>query len=707
MIKAWRTPPLIFAMILVLLIPWLCLAQEQSSNTDQLRNKAEQLEAMKVASKSAAIQETYRQSLLSVYRDLQVALQDDIKSLEEMRSTVPVKDTVVHRKISDQIRALTDQWNGTIDKIRRVSGELDAARSVPSPSSGASLATAPRDGAGPMNGSADPPQRRDVTIITPTRAAPGNDGADLPTRTETPAPNVAAAPVATPPQEKPDAQKPVPFTFSKDQADKCLPQAPPILLGAIETVANTRVLDDNEDALAGQFPKIFAYSVLGGVSQEISKLDRYRYMGETARTDAQNGASAKSGGSTSAIEKPGFTDLLAWAIEHGAIQQQTSDSVLTLSTSPYAIITAAHGDTPTTYHDYSFFNRLGMSASFNISSSDPGLANARRQQLREWSVRLRLTGDRSTRSSEFADYWNKNVKPAIEQHLVTLSSTESLLNFDPLLRNLSDSVEAQITTEITAYMAKNPITDKTTAAERTQRAGEVGKVILCRLHDSVFIPLNQSGGPPKIELSPGIRARLPQIIRSFKEAQDAVNEARTSLKQYMDALEKKPLSTFAYTNQRSATGSDYSVFQFLLERKAFEPMKLVANTSLSFYHKPDPKLNQQKLRDLNLALSFEGKVRSPFVTLEDDMSNITYAFTGSYQRLLENKRIPGRRADLGVAQFKVELPVSMGFRLPFSITYASSTETSSRREVRANFGINLDAAKLLALKKLAALSLSK
>ena len=89
------------------------------------------------------------------------------------------------------------------------------------------------------------------------------------------------------------------------------------------------------------------------------------------------------------------------------------------------------------------------------------------------------------------------------------------------------------------------------------------------------------------------------------------------------------------------------------------------------------------------------------------MSNITYAFTGSYQRLLENKRIPSRRADIGVAQFKVEFPISMGFRLPFSITYASSTETSRKREVRASFGINLDAAKLLALRKLAALSLSK
>lgn len=706
------------SLIVVLVAPSWCLGQEPV-NTDQLRRRVRELESMKLADRTPSIQETQKRSLLSVYRQFQVLLQDDITSLENMKAMVPNGDTALHARIARQIQDLTQEWNATVDKIKELvsllqtAGAPNLANAAPKTSrrpTRRSVATNTNrtvvtDSASAGNAAASNGNSSDGRIETDAVAISdnGNGGsatssalAGDATSSASAAPATSSAPAA--PQS---TATPVPFVFAEADLAKCDPKAPRVLLGAIETTANSIVFDDNPDALSGEFPKIFVYSVLGGLSEEIAKLDRYRYMGETARTDVQVGASAKSSGSTSAIEKPGISELLAWSIEHGAITKQVNDTVLTLNTSPYALFAATHGDTPETYENYNFFSRLGVSASFDIDSNQALLANARRKQLREWSARFRLTGDRTTRSAGFSKYWEREVKPAIEKRLLALSSTESLFDAEPALRELSGKVESETNSEITAYLSKNPLTDKT---DKTARAREIGKIILCKAHASIFVPLNTSG-EGKIEITPQIRARIPQLVRGLADAHDAVNLARASLEKYLKELEERPLATFAYTNQRTDTGSDYSVFQFLYERKAFDPMKLIANAGVSFYHKPDDTINQQRVRDFNLALSFEGKTQSPFVSMEEDLSQITYSFTGSYQRLFENRHVPGKRADIGVAQFKIEFPVAMGFRLPFSVTYASASETSQKREVRANFGINLDTLKLLALRRLASLAL--
>src|SRR5258708_23192890 len=103
----------------------------------------------------------------------------------------------------------------------------------------------------------------------------------------------------------------------------------------------------------------------------IRQLKAYRYLAETARSDKQIGASAKSAGSTSAIEKPGFASLLGLAVEHGAILQNINSSTLTLSTSPYVLYTFNNGgDSAQNYAPAGFLNRLGVSATFNIADAN-------------------------------------------------------------------------------------------------------------------------------------------------------------------------------------------------------------------------------------------------------------------------------------------------------------------------------------------------
>jgi hypothetical protein len=171
----------------------------------------------------------------------------------------------------------------------------------------------------------------------------------------------------------------------------------------------------------------------------------------------------------------------------------------------------------------------------------------------------------------------------------------------------------------------------------------------------------------------------------------------------IDDFQKGALGTVSYVNHRQSEGSDYSEGKFLFEMdsKALRPMKkLVANFGVSFYHNPDRTKNQQTARDVTAALSFEGSVKSPMLAGTADLSKITYAFTGNYQRTFENRGVAGRKADIGSFQFKVDFPLFAGVSLPFSVTYSNATEEERKKHVRANFGLHFDADKLFAVTRL-------
>jgi hypothetical protein len=125
-------------------------------------------------------------------------------------------------------------------------------------------------------------------------------------------------------------------------------------------------------------------------------------------------------------------------------------------------------------------------------------------------------------------------------------------------------------------------------------------------------------------------------------------------------------------------------------------MKLNGNFGLSFYNKPNPALNQQKLRDITAALSFEGTSNSPF-TENDNQSKITYSFVGRYERLFENRNRTNRTPDIRVLQFVAEIPFVKGFSLPLSVSYANATEEEKKQGFRFNFGMHLDTDKLFEL----------
>ncbi|MDT5120736.1 MAG: hypothetical protein QOC96_218 [Acidobacteriota bacterium] len=433
----------------------------------------------------------------------------------------------------------------------------------------------------------------------------------------------------------------------------------------------------------------------------LHKLRWQKFAAETARTDKQIGASARSEGSTSAAEKPSFSDLLGFAVEHGAIQKEVNGTTLTLSSSPYALIAAGNGDTwdtSETYQKYDFFNRIGMSATFNISNQDNVLTNASRKQLSEWSVKLRLNRDRSARSKDFQTNWDKNVKPLIERRAIILAAGfNEAFNRVAELKTLHRSVRDRF--EPITGGANGFLLDYLNANSTRSAADQITGLqqeILCRLKSEVYDPI-QSGA---ITVDSDFRAYINQSITELVSAQLSAEEGKQAVEDEIKRLGEKPTSSFGYTNIRATTGSDYSVLKLLYEQKAVSPMNILANAALSFYHKPDRTMNQERVRDVVFALSFDGTAaRSPFVSTELDQSQITFSFTGRYQRMMENRHVANKKADIASAQFKLEIPVFTGFSLPLSITYSNATEEGKKDHTRFNFGFTFDLDKLAALTK--------
>jgi hypothetical protein len=61
------------------------------------------------------------------------------------------------------------------------------------------------------------------------------------------------------------------------------------------------------------------------------------------------------------------------------------------------------------YKKAGILNRIGVSASFNISNQDQLLANATRSQLREYSIKYRFAGEIAARGSDkLQEIWNES-----------------------------------------------------------------------------------------------------------------------------------------------------------------------------------------------------------------------------------------------------------------------------------------------------------
>lgn len=483
----------------------------------------------------------------------------------------------------------------------------------------------------------------------------------------------------------------------------CYPDAPPVVLTLLNDAA-TIIVDraragqsDPSDGATSLLNELIVYSLADAVlpadsTDRISlfNLKRIEVRAETKRTDKQVGASPTAGGNTSEVEKPNVPATLGAAVENGSVKQSVSGTSVTFSSSLYAVAAASKGDTATTYKNNEPLTRIGVSATFALENKDDVPANATRKQLEEWVVRARVSGDNSTRSEEFEEFWQEKIRPRIDRipRALTGFLRSDFTKVSGLEDERRDLVDNRILTPLDAYL---------TTAGTNPDTRRITELIGCPLKTEWVDRVKSSDVAVSDETRNKVARAVQEIAASELEAGDTLKLINAKI----DELNSRMITSLAYTNKRVAMGSDYSIVKLLLEKKMGKSSdwQMDANAGVSIYHKPDRTMNQQSIRDIIVALSLEGNAaRSPFLTKDLDESQITYSFKGSYQRMLENRHVAGRKADIASAQFKLEIPIFTGVTLPFSLTYSNSTETSREDRFRANFGITFDADKLLRLR---------
>ncbi|HEU4933212.1 MAG TPA: hypothetical protein VFT48_14110 [Pyrinomonadaceae bacterium] len=481
----------------------------------------------------------------------------------------------------------------------------------------------------------------------------------------------------------------------------CFPDAPNNLTNTARAAAELFVTNDDASSQLGD---LTFYAIIHTVATDAGREDLLKAIEvkqlqeQTRRTDKQIGAGANSEGSTSALEKPSFAEILGLAVEHGAIQQAINGTTLNLSTTPYLFTTLANGDTQSNYKKYGYLTRLGASANFSIQDEDNPLASARRQQLNNWSLRLRLSKDRSTRSDDVEEIWD-SVKDDFAQQSVVITrflrdTFQRDLELETRRRDIGDRLLKMLDEP-----SSKAIHDDTNLTDN-QKISQIAEKIVCRVKTDLVDSI-RSGS---FKLSQENKDRIiSQTLPDFAAANAAKARALRLFDERIEALSLKPIFTLAYNNIKPTIGSNYSELKVLYQKKMFDPISVIANGGVSFYHQENPVLRQKTVRDFSVGLSLEGTAgRSPFMLESKDDSQITYSFTGRYERFFENQYFAGRKADIAVAQFKFEIPMAAGVSFPFSVTYANSSELIKEDKVRANFGFTFDTDKLLK-----ALALSK
>ena len=649
----------------------LCSAQQQTASVPKLKEQIAKLEEIDRDSATPDDVRSLNRRFLNERREqLYGLLKQRLDTLQKYQATVKAMLSLAENKTIE-------------DSIAEIQTDLQGLKQFINPSNG--------NGSALEAATSQPPAATNRTPSQPLLTSSASADTVAPATNPAPPQRVAAVTVGT-------------CSGSTNPYE----DAPPLLADAIERVADAIIAGRRTpaDNVALKFDDMFLYAVAhavdpGGDSSiaSVKSMKAYQYLGETIRTDKQIGAPAKGTGTTSLIEKPSFARLLGFAVEHGAITQQVSATGLTLSTSPYLLYTFNNGgDTAENYQRAGILNRIGLSATFDLKDQNNALASASRNQLSDWSVRARLFGDRSTRSKSFQDFWNKPGGPreAIEARLAAV--TGAFANVSPGLDPAFDAftnVKVDLQNVVTA-VASSP---SYTAANPENKKKLLTNASLCVIRKEVYEPINTNSFPVSSAKRDQINNELmPRIAASMNN----IEAVRKLLNDKLEEFQKGPLATFAYINHRRPIGSDYSEVKFLYshEGSMLQPMKLVANFGASFYNKPNPALNQQRLRDMAFGLSFEGQSSSPFLKDTADLSKITYAFTGSYQRTFENRGVLGRKADIAAVQFKLDVPIFAGFNLPLAVTYANATEQERKSHVRFNFGSGFDFDKLLAIMKL-------
>lgn len=369
---------------------------------------------------------------------------------------------------------------------------------------------------------------------------------------------------------------------------------------------------------------------------------------EATRTDQQLTASSSTPGSVANIDKPGIADLLAIALERGALKQEKEGTNVTLSTTPYMVITRfGAGDTPDAWESLAWARRIAVAATFSSEDVTTGDLSS----FVSGQVKLVLGGNRSGRD------------------IALLRNVSS----DALAKAVGEaglSCEAFLQTSVGA-MVEQRVTEFDTWLETNQNASRADI-------EAKLGTLNFNNVPAALE--PETLSKLRGCVASQIQMRDAIDADLKTLKAMTDAyiaLNKRNQLAATFLYQRDTVKSDYTTLKLIYGR---EMTSFTAN--------------------LNGEISFNQRARNA----KDEPIDRVRGY--SVETGITSGRMAAGRADMTLSakwydssgddedyvlsgQAMLNLHLNPTLRFPIALTYANRTvdDANSKEGLQFEFGL--------------------
>jgi hypothetical protein len=467
----------------------------------------------------------------------------------------------------------------------------------------------------------------------------------------------------------------------------------------------------------------------------------------TSQTNTQTGASGSGSGATSAAQKVGIPQLLAFAVENGAIADSVSGTTMTLSTTPYgfAYAFAKNEDTADRYQSEPALTHTGISATFNVADTADPLQSASRKAVSQWQIKytFRDTSSRSLAVNCLYLFETTNCRSRADLDKPPTSKLSAAAN--EVVKGLSNSEfysirstlqepENNVYKQAWSSTLQKLVTAPPAAADtdQSQKDQGIGKALLQLLDkDPAF---QQALGSYAVELN-GSSSNLAVLVGNLEAADENYAKAETQFETEVKDLTKgwngaltfsqkfpSPTTTSTSTTTTTVSPPAYLAPELDItfapksdsEKKAGAKAgagtsgaqvvpSFTGNFSGSFYSNPNTTLHESTFRGAQTALQFQWDLGGgPFnkVKSAGDDSKMTLSCSGNYQRLQENEDQKGKRPDLVTGNVKLEIPISSGVSFPLAVTFGNATSQVKGNYVLGNFGISFDLDALVALMKL-------
>lgn len=468
----------------------------------------------------------------------------------------------------------------------------------------------------------------------------------------------------------------------------------------------------------------------------------------TGQTNTQTGAPGSGSGATSPAQKVGIPQLLAFAVENGAIADSVSGTTMTLSTTPYGFVYAfaRNADTADRYQSDAVLTHTGISATFNVADTANPLQSASRKAISQWQLKYTFR-DTSTRSLAVnCMYLFENSKCGKHSDLNRAPTSKLYAAANAVVKGLSDKRFLMIRTSLqtpenevykNAWMAA---LQKLVAAppaasdtDQSKKQGSIGNALLQLLDND---PAFQSAIRIWSEEFAGDSSNLAVFVKRLEANDAAYAAAQAKFEADVKNLTKGWNGDFAFSEKfpspTTTSGTSSASSSTTVSPPAclaselditFDPKtdtskaasgqsstsgpkgipSFTGNFSGSFYPNPNASLHESTFRGGQAAIQFQWSLGGgPFKKVQGagDDSQMTLSVSGNYQRLQENEDQSKKRPDLVTGNLKLEVPISSGVNFPLAISFGNATSQVKGDYVLGNFGISFNLDALAALAKL-------